>query len=112
MPPSARHTLVVAFLPSDLALLRLGVASPFCSATSNPRCVVPKLNWISNVEVVQHRKAMASRVPGPIRHQRASLLPLLHAPPRLSKHATFSLFSDDGFCHLGFKASEFSKLAA
>jgi hypothetical protein len=112
MPPSARHTLIVAFLPSDLALLRLGAASPFCSATSNPRCAVPKLDWIGNVEVVPHRKAMASCAPSPIRHQWSRFLVLFSATLRSSKHATFSFFSDDGFYHLGFKASGFSKLVA
>ena len=49
-------------LPSDSAPLHFGAASPFCSATSNPRCAVPTLNWIGKDAVVRHHKEVPFRL--------------------------------------------------
>ena len=62
MPPSARHTPVVALCLATSPRSAMERLPPCPGAISNPRCAVPTLNWIGKDAVVRHHKEVPFRL--------------------------------------------------
>ena len=108
MPPSARHTPVVAPCSATSPLSAVEWLPCLVEQNPTPRYSLPALNWIREVGVLGLQTAIAFRMAGPVRPQWACLLPRLQTSPHSPKRVTFSCFFDPGF--LGFKALASSRV--